>query len=129
QVSRTLHKVACVTNTCSLESLVPPPPAAHTAGSSRRRRSMDRYASERCTTFEELFEQAREGTVVLDAARYPPSCSVAGGSVRLTLGPTGAMIVHVEPGPCRCDDFRDRFCSSGRRVWARRRRSRRCRGR
>src|SRR5690349_23716387 len=60
----------------------------------------------RSATFEEPFEEARHGTVLLKAARYPPSCSVESGTVQLSLGPSGAMIVHVEPGACSEREFR-----------------------
>ena len=67
---------------------------------------MHRYATAPRPTFEELFAQARSGPFMLDAATYPPVCGERSGEVRLSLGPTGAMIVHVEAGPCRADDFR-----------------------
>ena len=67
---------------------------------------MHRYATAPRSTFEELFEHARSGTFKLDAATYPPVCGGRSGAVSLTLGHTGAMIVHVEPGECRADEFR-----------------------
>jgi AAA domain (Cdc48 subfamily) len=67
---------------------------------------MHRYASAPRSTFDELFEQARLGTFKLDAATYPPVCGGRTGAVSLALGHTGAMIVHVEPGECRADEFR-----------------------
>ncbi|MES1264053.1 MAG: AAA family ATPase, partial [Variovorax sp.] len=42
----------------------------------------------------------------LDAAAYPPVCGDRVGVVTLALGHTGAMIVHVDPGECRADEFR-----------------------
>ena len=88
------------TNTCSLES------AARRLPTHAPRRSMHRYATAPRSTFEELFEQARSGTFKLDAADYPPVCGGRSGEVSLALGRTGAMIVHVEPGECRADEFR-----------------------
>ncbi len=70
---------------------------------------MHRYASAPLSRFEELFEETRAGTVLLAAAEYPPVCDVESGDVTLTLGPTGAIIVHVRPGSCRSDDFRLRL--------------------
>jgi ATP-dependent Clp protease ATP-binding subunit ClpC len=67
---------------------------------------MHRYATAPRSTFEELFEHARSGTFKLDAATYPPVCGGRSGAVSLALGHTGAMIVHVEPGECRADEFR-----------------------
>src|SRR4051794_14394126 len=67
---------------------------------------MHRYATAPRSTFEELFERARSGTFKLDAAAYPPVCGDRSGEVTLALGHTGAMIVHVEPGECRADEFR-----------------------
>ena len=67
---------------------------------------MHRYATAPRSTFDELFEHARSGTFKLDAATYPPVCGGRSGAVSLTLGHTGAMIVHVEPGECRADEFR-----------------------
>ena len=67
---------------------------------------MHRYATAPRSTFDELFEQARSGTFKLDAATYPPVCGGRTGTVSLALGHTGAMIVHVEPGECRADEFR-----------------------
>ena len=67
---------------------------------------MHRYATAPRSTFDELFEHARSGTFKLDAATYPPACGGRSGAVSLTLGHTGAMIVHVEPGECRADEFR-----------------------
>jgi ATP-dependent Clp protease ATP-binding subunit ClpC len=46
---------------------------------------------------------------VLEGAEYPPVCDKPAGEVTLTLGPTGAMIVHVRRCPCRSDDFRLRL--------------------
>ena len=70
---------------------------------------MHRYATAPRPTFEQLVEEARTGGVTLDEAEYPPCCEGRGGLVTLTVGPTGALIVHVEPGPCRSDDFRLRL--------------------
>ena len=70
---------------------------------------MHRYATAPRSTFEELVEEVRRGGVTLDGAVYPPVCDGRGGPVTLTLGPTGAIIVHVEPGTCRTDDFRLRL--------------------
>ena len=67
---------------------------------------MHRYATASRSTFDELFDQARSGTVTLAAAVYPPICGDRSGDVRLSLGPTGAMIVHVDPGECSAKDFR-----------------------
>ena len=67
---------------------------------------MHRYATAPRSTFDELFEHARSGTFKLDAATYPPVCGGRSGAVSLSLGHTGAMIVHVEPGECRADEFR-----------------------
>ena len=67
---------------------------------------MHRYATAPRSTFDELFEHARSGTFVLDAATYPPVCGGRSGEVSLALGHSGAMIVHVEPGECRADEFR-----------------------
>jgi ATP-dependent Clp protease ATP-binding subunit ClpC len=67
---------------------------------------MHRYATAPRTTFEELFEQARTGTFRLEGATYPPGCGDRSGAVTLSLGRTGAMIVHVDPGECRADEFR-----------------------
>jgi len=67
---------------------------------------MHRYATAPRSTFEELFERARSGTFKLDAATYPPVCGGRSGQVSLALGRTGAMIVHVDPGECRADEFR-----------------------
>src|SRR3954447_16979717 len=70
---------------------------------------MHRYATAPRSTFEELFEHARSGTFKLEAAAYPPVCGERSGEVTLALGHTGAMIVHVEPGECRADEFRLRL--------------------
>ena len=70
---------------------------------------MHRYATAPRSTFEELVEEVRRGGVTLDGAVYPPVCDGRGGPVTLTIGPTGAIIVHVEPGTCRTDDFRLRL--------------------
>jgi len=70
---------------------------------------MHRFVTEPRSTFEELFTEAAGGTVVLPAAAYPPVCEERSGDVTLSLGPTGAMIVHVTRSPCRSDDFRLRL--------------------
>ena len=70
---------------------------------------MHRYATAPRTTFDELIEEARDGGVTLDGAEYPACCDGRTGPVTLTVGPTGAIIVHVEAGPCRSDDFRLRL--------------------
>jgi hypothetical protein len=70
---------------------------------------MHRYATAPRATFEELFAEARYGTVLLEAAEYPPVCTRRGGTVELALGPTGAMIVHVQRGACGAEDFRLRL--------------------
>ena len=70
---------------------------------------MHRYATAPRTTFEELVEEAREGGVTLDGAAYPACCDGRDGPATLTVGPTSAIIVHVEPGTCRSDDFRLRL--------------------
>jgi hypothetical protein len=67
---------------------------------------MHRYATAPPATFEELFEQARTGPVKLETADYPPGCGGRSGEVSLALGGAGAMIVHVEPGECRAEEFR-----------------------
>lgn len=67
---------------------------------------MHRYATAPRSTFEELFEHAHSGTVRLDGADYPPVCGGRSGEVSLSLGRSGAMIVHVHPGECRADEFR-----------------------
>src|SRR4051794_29023778 len=72
----------------------------------RRRRRMHRYATAPRATFEELFEHARSGVYKLDEATYPPACGGRSGEVSLSLGRSGAMIVHVEPGACGADEFR-----------------------
>jgi len=70
---------------------------------------MHRYATAPRPTFEELVEEASEGGVMLEGAAYPACCDGRDGPVTLTVGPTGAIIVHVEPGTCRSDDFRLRL--------------------
>jgi hypothetical protein len=70
---------------------------------------MHRDGTEPRSTFEELFAEAGYGTVVLEGAVYPPVCGRREGEVTLSLGPTGAMIVHVQRSPCRGDDFRLRL--------------------
>jgi hypothetical protein len=70
---------------------------------------MHRYATAPRSTFDELFEEAREATVVLAEAEHPPVCETRRGDVTLALGPSGAMIVHVAPGPCPTPDFRLRM--------------------
>jgi ATP-dependent Clp protease ATP-binding subunit ClpC len=70
---------------------------------------MHRFATAPRSTFEELFTEAGYGTVVLEGAEYPPVCDQRSGEVTLSLGPTGAMIVHVRRCPCRSEDFRLRL--------------------
>jgi hypothetical protein len=70
---------------------------------------MHRFATAPRSTFEELFTEAGYGTVVLEGAEYPPVCDKPSGEVTLSLGPTGAMIVHVRRCPCRSNDFRLRL--------------------
>ena len=70
---------------------------------------MHRFATAPRSTFEELYKEAGYGTVVLDGAEYPPVCDKPSGEVTLSLGPTGAMIMHVRRCPCRSDDFRLRL--------------------
>jgi len=70
---------------------------------------MHRYATAPRTTFDELVEEARSGGVTLDSAEYPACCDGRGGPATVTVGPTGAIIVHVEAGTCRSDDFRLRL--------------------
>src|SRR3954453_182614 len=72
----------------------------------RRRRRMHRYATAPRATFEELFEHARSGVYKVDEATYPPACGGRSGDVSLSLGRSGAMIVHVEPGACGAEEFR-----------------------
>ena len=66
---------------------------------------MHPYATAPESAFEGLFEQARSGPFKLDAAPIPV-CGDRSGEVSLSLGRTGAMIVHVVPGECRSDEFR-----------------------
>ena len=46
------------------------------------------------------------GSSELEAAAYPPVCGGRSGEVSLSLGRSGAMIVHVHPGECRAEEFR-----------------------
>jgi hypothetical protein len=70
---------------------------------------MHRFATAPRSTFEELFTEAGYGTIALEEAEYPPVCDTPMGEVTLSLGPTGAMIVHVRRCTCRSDDFRLRL--------------------
>ena len=67
---------------------------------------MHRYAAAPRAAFEDLFERARKGTFRLEAATYPPACGGRSGAVTLSLGRAGALIVHVDPGGCRAEEFR-----------------------
>ena len=70
---------------------------------------MRRYATAPRSTFEELFEHAQTGTVTLATAEYPPLRTEREGEVTLSIGSTGAMIVHVTPGTCSAEEFRLRL--------------------
>lgn len=77
--------------------------------SNRPRRSMRRYATAPLSTFEDLFDRARTGTIRIEATEYPAVCSVSTGEVTFALGRTGAMIMHVRPGACSSPEFRLRL--------------------
>lgn len=70
---------------------------------------MRRYATAPLSTFEDLFDRARAGTIRVEAAEYPPVCAVSSGEVTFALGRTGAMIMHVRPGACSSPEFRLRL--------------------
>ena len=84
----------CATNTCSLESTAPPP--------ARRSRPKEEHAPLRDRTAIDVRGARRGGAARRGDARrrrsIRPSATARGGPVTLTLGPTGAIIVHVEPG-------------------------------
>ncbi len=70
---------------------------------------MRRYATADLSTFEDLFDRARVGTVTVDPVEYPPVCDQSAGAVSFALGRTGALIMHVRPGSCTSEEFRLRL--------------------
>lgn len=70
---------------------------------------MRRYATAPLSTFDDLFDRARGGTIRAEAAEYPAICAVSSGEVTFALGRTGAMIMHVRPGACSSPEFRLRL--------------------
>lgn len=70
---------------------------------------MRRYATAPLSTFEDLFDRARTGTLRVEIAEYPPVCAARSGEVTFALGRTGAMIMHVRPGACSSPEFRLRL--------------------
>ena len=70
---------------------------------------MRRYATADLSTFEDLFERARAGTITVEPVEYPPVSELQSGPVSFALGRTGAMIMHVRPGRCASDEFRLRL--------------------
>src|SRR4051794_28012597 len=100
---RLLHKrsrAACATEHSFARARRP------TAIQFRPRRRMHRCGTAPRGVVEDPLGPALQGVYKRDEETSPPACGGRSGEVSLSLGRSGAMIVHVEPGACGADEFR-----------------------